>query len=263
MHTSTRAVRGFLFVSICIIAIAGYRGMGRMVAASVSSPVAATEENTLRSRIARLAAAEYNRWHTHDTMVLHEKDSAAVPILKQYWQLGGIPVSERNLYDGSWQYHHPWSAVFVSWVMLQAGAGNTFPYSNNHAKYIVWARDNATRNPDPLFAAYDIKDQRAAWPEPGDLVCMNRRNNKFSLQSINPMSVSHCDIVVETNKEKGYLVCIGGNVGQTVNKRIVWLNAAGLIDTARNWQVQDPQEEYPEGSQKEMFGVIRVNKTAL
>jgi hypothetical protein len=214
------------------------------------------EEMTLKKLIATKAIEEYDRWHVNGTM--REKDTAATSILKEYWKLGAIKVTESNLRDGSWQYRHPWSAVFISYVMMQAGAGNQFPYSNNHAKYIVWARENTLTDTAAVFTAYDIKDQRSAWPEPGDLICMNRRSNRFTLHSINKDCISHCDIVTELNRESGYIVTVGGNVGQTVNKRIVWLNADGFIDTERNYRVDDLEEENPEGSQKEIFGVIKV-----
>jgi len=142
--------------------------------------------------------------------------------------------------------------------MLQSGASDDFPYSNNHAKYIVWARDNATQMNDPLFAAYSINDTSAAWPEPGDLICMNRRSKQYNLQTINKNCISHCDIVVEVNKEKGFIVTVGGNVGQTVNRRIVWLDQHGYIDTSKKWQVTDAAENNPEGAQKEIFAVIKI-----
>jgi len=123
----------------------------------------------------------------------------------------------------------------------------------------VWARDNAYAEQQPLFAAYDVNDQRSAWPEPGDLICMNRRSKQFTITTINQKCISHCDIVVEVNKEKGFITTIGGNVGQTVNKRIVWIDANGYIDHSKNWQVMDDDEQNPEGSQKEIFGIIKVN----
>lgn len=225
----------------------------------LNEPEAPTEMN-LKGRIAQKAIEEYDRWHGNGTM--REKDPAAISILKEYWKLGVIKVTDNNLKDGSWQYRHPWSAVFISYVMLQAGAGNHFPYSNNHAKYIVWARENTLADTTSVFCAFDLKDQRSAWPEPGDLICMNRKSNRYSLHSIKKECISHCDIVTEVNRESRYIITIGGNVGQTVNKRLVWLDENGFIDVTRNYQVQDPEENNPEGSQKEIFGIIRVKAKA-
>ncbi len=259
MQRTPNIIRGLLLACICIVALGStYSSMIHVVASSSTvNDKKPFEEITLKKQIANKALEEYDRWHLNG--VLRETDDDAIPILQEYWKLGVITVTEQNLRNSSWQYRHPWSAVFISHVMLQAGAGNNFPYSNNHAKYIVWARENVTAEPEPLFAAYSVYDQRSAWPEPGDLICMNRRSNRYTMETINQKCISHCDIVVAVNKEQGFITTVGGNVGQTVNKRIVWLDANGFIDHSRNWQVMDDEEQNPEGSQKEIFGVIKVN----
>lgn len=259
MQTTPAFSKGLWLGCICVVLLGiSLSSMTRVFSDSETLAEEPVEAVTFKKLIAKKAVEEFDRWHVNGT--LREKDTAVTAILKEYWKLGAIKVNSWNLQDGSWQYQHPWSAVFISYVMMQAGAGNNFPYSNNHAKYIVWARDNALKDTASIFAAYDIKDQRAAWPEPGDLICMNRKGNRFTLHSINPESISHCDIVTEVNKESRYIVTIGGNVGQTVNKRIVWLDESGFIDTSKNYQVQDAEEENPEGSQRQIFAVIRVKQ---
>jgi hypothetical protein len=258
MQRTPNIIRGLLLACICIIALGtGYNKIIQVKGSTSKSNGDPVEVLTFKQMIAKKAVDEYDRWHVN--AVLRETDADAIPILKEYWKLGVIPVTEQNLQNSSWQYRHPWSAVFISHVMLQAGAGNNFPYSNNHAKYIVWARDNALAQQESLFAAYDINDQRSVWPEPGDLICMNRRSNQFTMKSINQKCISHCDIIVEVNREKGFITTIGGNVGQTVNKRIVWVDANGFIDVSKNWQVMDEEDGNPEGSQREIFGIIKVN----
>jgi hypothetical protein len=256
-RTPTLTTRGLLIVFISIIAIGSTFAVTTILANNDPKTDEVPEKITFKKMVMLKTLEEFNRWHSNGT--IREKDTAVANTLKAYWKLGGLSVNDQQLGNGSWQYAHPWSAVFISWVMLQAGAGTSFPYANAHAKYIVWARDNAKTQEQPLFAAYDICDARSAWPEPGDLVCMNRKRNRFTLNSINEKSISHCDIVVEVNKEQGYLVSIGGNVGQTVNKRIVWLDENGFIDTSKNYKVLDEEDKNPEGSQKEIFGIIRIN----
>jgi hypothetical protein len=260
MQTTPRlTARGLLILFICIIAIGSAFAMTGIFGDPEIKPADLPGKMNLKKMIVLKTLEEYDRWHTNGT--IREKDPLVAETLKQYWQLGGVTPTDRQLQDGPWQYTHPWSAVFISWVMFQAGAGSSFPYTNLHAKYIVWARDNAKTQEQPLLAAYDICDARSAWPEPGDLVCMNRKRNRFSLQTINDKCISHCDIIVEVNKEQGYIVSIGGNVGQTVNKRLIWLDDNGFIDTAKNYQVLDSEEKNPEGSQKEIFGIIKVNNS--
>jgi hypothetical protein len=255
--TPRLTARGLLILFICIVAIGSavattaFLGDPEIKAADLPGKL------NFKKMIVLKTLEEYDRWHSKGT--IREKDPAVAATLKDYWKLGGLAVNDRQLQDGPWQYTHPWSAVFISWVMFQAGAGESFPYTNLHAKYIVWARENAKNQDQPLFAAYDICDPKSAWPEPGDLVCMNRKRNRYSLQTINDNCISHCDIVVEVNREQGYMVSIGGNVGQTVNKRITWLDENGFIDTAKNYRVMDDEEKNPEGSQKEIFAIIRVN----
>lgn len=258
MQRAPNIIRSLLLICICIIALSAAYSKMLQVKGSVSAANnELSEEITFKKLIVKKAVEEYDRWHVNGT--LRETHTDAISILKEYWKLGVITVTEQNLKNSSWQYRHPWSAVFISHVMLQAGARDNFPYSNNHAKYIVWARDNALSEQDPIFAAYDIHDEKSRWPEAGDLICMNRRSNQFTIKSINSTCISHCDIIVEVNKEKGFIITIGGNVGQTVNRRIVWLTKDGFIDITRNWQVLDEEDKNPEGSQKEIFGVIKVN----
>lgn len=249
--------RSLLIVCICIVALGSAFAMTTIFSPAGPTSPGEPEKLTFKKLVANKAMEEYERWHRNGT--LREKDTAVAGTLKEYWKLGGIAVKDHQLQDGSWQFRHPWSAVFISWVMWQAGAGTSFPYANAHAKYIVWARENAKTESQPLFAAYDVCDPRSAWPEPGDLVCMNRRRNKFTLNTINENCMSHCDVVVEVNREQRYMVSIGGNVGQTVNKRIIWLDENGFVDAAKNYRVQDDQEKNPEGPQNEIFGLIRVN----
>lgn len=259
MQFAPKPLKSIFVGSLCLVVLGtAYSAMTRFLSSPPATNNKIASPPSLKEMIAIKAQQEYDRWHRNGT--LRETDTAATGILLEYWKLGVIPVSKYDLQNSSWQYHHPWSAVFISWVMQEAGAGNAFPYSNNHAKYIVWARENAGNRSPAAFTAYDVKDPRAAWPEPGDLVCMNRRSRQFTLQTINSKCISHCDIVVETNREKGYIVAIGGNVGQTVNKRIVWLNSEGFVDPSKNWMVTDEAENNPEGSQREIFGIIRVRQ---
>jgi hypothetical protein len=253
MHNTPKMFRSFVLAGICIIASV-------FIASGFNSSTdafndATEEPKTFKRTIAAKAVEEYNRWHRH--LALRETDPPAYSILKQYWSLGQIAIpKDQQLANSHWQFRHPWSAVFISYVMQQAGAGSMFHYANAHAQYIVWAKENA-KAADAVFAAYNINDAKAAWLEPGDLICLNRRGNKYTLQSIDTNCISHCDIVVAVNKEERTMITIGGNINQTVSKRIVYLDENGFIDTSKNWKVLDDEENL-EGSQKQLFGVIKV-----
>ena len=247
-------VRRFIAISVCILALSCVMAFAYTFSDNpVPEPV--EKKRSLKDSIAYKAMLEYDRWHLSGTM--RETDPEATAVLKQYWELGGIGIpTNAQLRNSSWQYRHPWSAVFVSWVLREAGAGNRFRYANAHARYIVWARENAGKG--IAFEAYDVCDYRAAWPEPGDIICMNRGGKKLNLNTINTNCISHCDIVVEVNKDAKTIVAVGGNVSQTVNKRIIQLDANGFIDASKKWRVPDEEDNNPEGPQTEIFGIIKV-----
>lgn len=125
---------------------------------------------------------------------------------------------------------HPWSAAFISYIMQESGAKNQFKYSTSHSTYIIDAvknRDNA----NAPFRGYPID-----WIKPtvGDLICAPRKEKKdakayLSYSEIDKQTsfLSHCDIVVGKNGNQ--LEVIGGNVGDSVAKTIVALDANGHI----------------------------------
>lgn len=70
--------------------------------------------------------------------------------LQEYYRTGvGITVTASDLQSSSWQAGHPWSAVFISWVMRQAGAGSAFAYSTAHREYVGAAKRNAESGTPP------------------------------------------------------------------------------------------------------------------
>jgi len=173
----------------------------------------------LRDAIVRIAEQEYRRWHPASGN-LRETDSAAAPILQRYYREGvNRNISASDLQNNAWQQAHPWSAVFISWVMRTAGAGTTFAYSAAHQNYIRAARrnrlDKVTGNP---FWAYRVTEVA---PQVGDLVCASRANSGAAYDNIaDPQSrATHCDIVTEARA--GSLRVIGGNVNQNVDAKTI------------------------------------------
>lgn len=212
----------------------------------------------LKQSIVRTAINEYQLWRTDS--ILRESDAPGVRKLKQYWRSVGKQMEESNLKDSLWQEHHPWSSAFISWVMSKA-VGKRFKVSPNHAGYIVWARGNAqARKTNETFVAYDICDARSTWPEPGDLICKNRDGNNFTLATIRASDISHSDIVVEVDTLTKTITTIGGNLLNTVSRRVVRLDTDGFIDSSLTWQLMDNDRGNPEGSQSEFFAVVKLRK---
>jgi len=172
--------------------------------------------SSLCDEIVRVAEAEYRRWHAGRQ--LRETDSDAVPILQRYYREGvNQRVGAAELQDTAWQMAHPWSAVFVSYVMRTAGAGAAFRYSPAHQDYVAAARrnriDNVVSSPFWAYRADEVA------PQVGDLICAARDNSGASYDNIGDKQrrKTHCDIVTEVRP--GQLRVIGGNVRNNVDAK--------------------------------------------
>ena len=123
---------------------------------------------------------------------------------------------------------NPWSATFVSWVMVKAG----LPGFRPDASHLAYVRAAYLR---PQTSAYEYRDPAHAKPAAGDLLCYIRHSNHaFGHEGLKPLLEKpgglfmHCDIVVAVNPDNdatAYL--IGGNVQQGVTMRLLPLNRNG------------------------------------
>jgi hypothetical protein len=198
----------------------------------VSSPAAAPG-GTLSAAIARVAEGEYQRWRPGGGTPLNEQHPGAGPILQDYYRRAiGTEVSLAQLADTGFQGSHPWSAIFISWVMRSAGAGSLFAYSAAHQTYIRAARRNRLdRNTANPFWAYRVMEVA---PRVGDLVCATRAGSGATYDNIGDAAVrpTHCDVV--TDVRPGQLRTIGGNVSQTVGCKEVLIHPDGRVRTDGN-----------------------------
>jgi hypothetical protein len=129
-----------------------------------------------------------------------------------------------------WRY--PWSAAFVSWVMCEAGLGDTsrFRRAVAHHTYIDQAiRARASNETPAAFSAYDIGTTPIA---PGDLLCSARRPAYRSIaerrRQMGTGARTHCDIVVQLDGPRNRILAIGGNVrGRVALKILPAARAAG------------------------------------
>lgn len=223
----------------------------------------------LKQALVRVANKEYDFWNIPRR--LHERNSATFDRQRNYWGIISMRPSNAQLGSRLWQNGgtnasgrtvkgHAWSAVFISWVVQQAGAGDFFLYNAAHSCYVQWARWNRevgdTNNP---FWAYDITAPEAAWPEPGDIICKNRGGRSLALASIRCGNFSHCDIIVEVDRTNLSMVTVGGNVSQRVARRVIRLNADGFVDPTRIWQIEGGGR----GSQRDYYALIKVRTSRL
>jgi hypothetical protein len=120
----------------------------------------------------------------------------------------------------------PWSAAFVSWLMCEAGLGETrhFQRSIGHWRYIdqaILARDGDVK--DTAYVAYDVGEQPVG---PGDLLCNARASSDYRTLAdrrpeIGRQAPSHCDVVVKVDVAAKRILVIGGNVLQSVSLTIL------------------------------------------
>lgn len=124
----------------------------------------------------------------------------------------------------------PWSATFVSWVLLQAGLPGFRP-SASHIDYVRQAYAQPESSP------YAYLDPGQARPAAGDLLCYVRGQDALGyaglLATVRRDRAGlnmHCEIVVAAGSHgdsTAYLV--GGNVQQGVTMRLLPLNRDGAF----------------------------------
>jgi hypothetical protein len=143
------------------------------------------------------------------------------------------------------RWNAPWSAAFISWVMCEAGLGDTtqFRRAIAHHAYIDQAiRARATRVAQAAFVAYDMGEAAVT---PGDLLCSSRRPVYRTIGDRRRQSGvgarTHCDIVVRIDEARQQILAIGGNVRGTVSLKL--LPAQG--GAGKPMRVVDPDEQRP------------------
>ena len=166
-----------------------------------------------------------------------------------YWWLGLDPSWRQSgwtgMHDENGQVFpadrdgfYAWSAAFISYVMRLAGAGDSFPYSENHSDYI----DAASRH-DPGVALTAERVEVYA-PQRGDLICLWRGRRPVTFDELPAGRFpGHCDIVVGI--KPGQLDVIGGNVQNAVAMKYIPVTADGhlagpdgvVLDPDHHWFV--------------------------
>lgn len=203
------------------------------------SPIPSVPWTALRADAVRIALEEHARWRTGGA-VHTETDPVMRPVLRGYWTEGvglGAAAADRAI-----EGRLAWSAAFISWVMRRAGAGRQFRYASGHTVYCAAAKRNrAAGDLGNPFWLYDVTE----WaPEVGDLVCTGRQDSGVTYANVDDgqFRASHCDLVVDV--APGRLGVIGGNVGDTVGRKVLRTGTDGRVLT--------------DGGQRQYFAVLRV-----
>jgi len=141
----------------------------------------------------------------------------------------------------------PWSAVFIVWAVrtscFQLGLewdnqnkvhnqGSVLELGTSHSKYGLPAYNRKKNN--ELGCYHAVKPENKIL-ELGDIIVSDRKANRtlnsrlvYSGLSTQP-GYTHGDIIIEVNREEGWVITIGGNVKDSVRKRRYPITEAGII----------------------------------
>lgn len=166
-------------------------------------------------KLAGIALGEYEKYH-----LLREQEPPLTARIEAYWRgidaFPGVDV--------------PWSAVFVSWCIRQAGAtASEFAFSSRHSSFVHAAIRNQQAQTG-VFRGRRIDDYA---PNVGDILHNNRSGNHYGYDyaATHQRYESHSAIVVEVGVDNRgrYLRTIGGNESDSVGLKEVRLGARGLV----------------------------------
>lgn len=178
--------------------------------------------STFARKLAQVTEDQHERFHLVD-----EGDPALCKQIKKYWtelELGFTSCVAV-----------PWSAVFVSWCVRQAGAtGDEFRFSGAHAVFVHKAIKNELQGVG-VFRGRRITEHA---PAVGDIIQNNRTGTKhdYDFARKNADYNSHSAIVVEVGTDSAgrYALTIGGNEGDSIRRKVVRLTPNGFIKQRDN-----------------------------
>jgi hypothetical protein len=140
---------------------------------------------------------------------LWEDDRLGSERVAEYWRVLD-PDSDLTGQDCD----DPWSAAFISWVMIRSGVDpEQFTRSAAHRDYLKTVIAHAG---DPAFKLAPRAPADYA-PKPGDIICRGRGRHRdiTDYRDLPADAELHCDLVL-TNAN-GVLESVGGNVRQSVS----------------------------------------------
>jgi hypothetical protein len=204
-----------------------------------SLEIAEGEWRRFGGQVVRLRQEDGAELRVIDPVRLWEDDRKAYEPLAAYWaavEVAGFDSWAECYSDFGrrcpWQL--PWSAVFISYVLVEAGApASAFRPDAEHWDYVRFLIRRA-REPGALFEPRRVEDYA---PRPGDIVCKTRAGaaapdgaaliaDPDGFGGSLPM---HCDFVLANPGPGGVLEGIGGNVANSVSKSLIPTEEGRLV----------------------------------
>lgn len=213
-------------------------GMALLLASCVSKPVIETitgrpiPESEVKATILALTRGEWEAfgkqrvyWEDGVQVIkpvgLWEDDRVGSERVAEFWRVLD-PESELSGKDCA----DPWSAAFISWVMIRSGVDpRQFTRSAAHRDYVRTIVAHA----DDLDFKFRPRVPADYAPKAGDIICRGRGSTReiADFHALPAGAELHCDIVVAN--ANGKLESIGGNVRQSVTLSEREVDAAGKL----------------------------------
>ncbi len=169
---------------------------------------AAVSKVPLAKRIVLVAIGEKIFWRDGQRQ---ETDARVASRVRQYWLATNLDYTEAEIQTTKFQSSNPWSAAFVSWVMMRAGAGDQFAYAAAHWRYTAAAKENRLAGNKNPFKAYRPTERQL---KKSTVVVKRRSDSTATYDNVQLGHKTHGDIVV--GFDAGEVLTIGGNVGNSV-----------------------------------------------
>lgn len=159
----------------------------------------------LDRRIVEKAVSEYAKWtDTADPQRKQRSESHLKEatknkkLLEAYWNAAGRKGAKGLAKASAEDRATPWSAAFISYIMQEAGAGDTFKYSSAHSVYGAEAKKNKTKNKSKVTHPSRLLDAAKEPVQLGDLIHRRRSESKKGLtyKTLRSGDSSHADFVV-------------------------------------------------------------------
>lgn len=172
-------------------------------------------------QLADIAQAQFDRFHR-----MHESEKDLFNAIKK-WN------KDLNLAKDFDPVGQPWSALFISWCVFEAGAtASEFKFALAHSQFV----NQAIKNADSGTGVFQGLPINQAAPQLGDIIHHNRGGKTFDFDfaRTHRSYISHSAIVVDDNPaladaEGRFVQVVGGNERDSVRATNVYLTAKGLI----------------------------------
>ena len=171
---------------------------------------------TFAKKLATIANGQYDDFRFNS-----EDDPPLANQIKKYWTALGLSFPGTST---------PWSAVFVSWCVKQAGAtAQEFKFNPAHSQFVFEAIRNQTAQ-QGVFRGRRVNEYA---PQVGDIIQNNRggTSHDYDFAASHKSYASHSAVVVEvgTDSQGSFAVTVGGNESDSVRKKEIRLTNNGLI----------------------------------